>query len=67
MSAFARLIPFLVILICLLGLYQIYGAIMFGLSGQYAFAVFYALFGFGGLVLGWALWSHRRKLSQPRR
>ena len=66
MNAFARLIPFLTIVICLLGLYQIYGAIMFGLSGQHAFAAFYGLFGFAGLVLGWALWSHRGKLSPPK-
>ena len=66
MNAFARLIPFLTIVICLLGLYQIYGAIMFGLSGQHAFAAFYGVFGFAGLVLGWALWSHRGKLSPPQ-
>ncbi|HEX2723392.1 MAG TPA: hypothetical protein VHM24_10765 [Gemmatimonadaceae bacterium] len=64
MSAFARLIPFLTIVISLLAIYQIYGAIMFALSGQYAFAAFYALFGFGGFILAWALWSHRRKFLQ---
>lgn len=66
MSAFARLIPFLTILVCLLALYQLYNAAMFGFSGQYAFAAFYTLFGFGGFVLGWALWSHRGKFSPPR-
>lgn len=63
MRAFARLIPFLSIVICFLALYQIYGAAMFALSGQIAFALFYALFGFGGFVLAWTLWSNRGKLS----
>lgn len=67
MSAFARLIPFLTAVICLLALYQIYGGMMFALSGQYAFAAFYALFGFGGFVLAWTLWSNRKKLSPPTR
>ena len=67
MSAFARLIPFLSIVICLLALYQFYGEVMFALSGQVGFAIFYALFGFGGFVLAWALWSNRRKLSPPTR
>jgi hypothetical protein len=65
LRAFARLIPFLTAVIFLLALYQIYGAVLFGLSGQYAFAAFYALFGFGGFVLGWVLWSNRKKMSPP--
>ena len=65
MRAFARLIPFLTAVIFLLALYQIYGAVLFALSGHYAFAAFYALFGFGGFVLGWVLWSNRKKMSPP--
>ena len=63
MRAFARLIPFLSLVIVFLALYQIYGAVMFAMSGQIAFALFYGLFGFGGFVLAWTLWSNRRKLS----
>ncbi len=66
MRAFAKLIPFLTIIIGLLALYQFYGAAMFALSGQYAFGAFYALFGFAGLVLAWALWSNRAKFSPPQ-
>lgn len=67
LSAFARLIPFLSIVICLLALYQIYGAVMFAMSGQLGFGLFYGLFGFGGFVLAWALWSNRGKLSSSAR
>jgi membrane associated rhomboid family serine protease len=63
--AFARLIPLLTIVISLLALYQIYGAVMFAISGQIAFGLFYALFGFAGLVLAWSLWSNRRRFSPP--
>ena len=65
MRAFARLIPILTAIITLLALYQFYGASMFAISGQYAFALFYAVFGFAGLVLAWALWSNRGKFSPP--
>lgn len=67
MRAFAKLIPFLTLIIGLLALYQFYGASMFAVSGQYGFAVFYAIFGFAGLVLAWALWSNRGKFSPPER
>jgi len=65
LTAFARLIPYLVIIIAALAIYQFYTAIMFAVQSMYAFAVFNAVFGFAGLVLAWALWTHRRSFGPP--
>lgn len=65
LSAFSRLIPFLVAIIAALALYQLYTALMFLTQSMYAFALFNAVFGFAGVVLGWALWTHRSKLRPP--
>jgi hypothetical protein len=65
LSAFARLIPFLVAIIAVLALYQFYTAIMFALQSSYAFALFNAVFGFAGIVLARALWTHRRSFGPP--
>lgn len=65
LAAFARLIPFLVVIIGLLALYQFYTAIMFAAQSMYAFALFNAVFGFAGIVLGWALWNHRKGFGPP--
>ena len=65
LSAFARLIPFLVIIIGLLALYQFYTALMFAIQSSYAFALFNAVFGFAGVVLARALWTHRRSFGGP--
>jgi len=65
LSAFARLIPFLVVIIALLALYQFYTAIMFAVQSMYAFALFNAVFGLGGVVLARALWTHRQSLRPP--
>ena len=61
MSAVARLIPLLIVIISLLAVYQFYTAIMFAVQSMYAFALFNAVFGFAGFVLAWALWTHRSK------
>lgn len=65
LGAFARLIPFLVIIIAGLAVYQFYTAIMFAVQSMYAFAVFNAVFGFAGVVLARALWTHRRTFGPP--
>ncbi len=65
MSAFARLIPFLLVIIGLLALYQFYTALMFSVQHMYAFALFNAVFGFGGVVLARALWAHRKGFRPP--
>ena len=65
LAAFARLIPFLVVIIGILALYQFYTAIMFAVQSMYAFAVFNAVFGFGGIVLARALWTHRKSFRPP--
>ena len=64
-SAFSKLIPFLVIIIGALALYQFYTALMFVMQSLYAFALFNAVFGFAGVVLIRALWSHRKKFNSP--
>jgi fatty-acid desaturase len=65
MSAFARLVPFLVIVIVLLAVYQFYTAAMFAAQAMYAFALFNAVFGFAGIVLARALWAHRSSFRPP--
>ena len=65
LSAFSRLIPFLVVIIGALALYQFYTALMFLTQSMYAFALFNAVFGFAGVALGWALWTNRSKLRPP--
>lgn len=67
MSSFVRLIPFLVIIIGLLALYQLYNGLMFAIGGQFPFALFYAVFGFAGFVLAWSLWSNRQKFAPRQR
>ncbi len=64
MRSFARLIPFLVVVIALLALYQLYGAFLAAGAGNWPFAAFYALFGFAGFVLVRALWTHRKGLKR---
>lgn len=65
LAAFARLIPFLVVIIAILALYQFYTAIMFAVQSMYAFALFNAVFGFSGVVLARALWNHRKGFGPP--
>ncbi len=65
MSAFARLIPFLLVIIAALVVYQIYTAVMFATQSMYAFALFNAVFGFGGIALARALWIHRKGFGPP--
>jgi hypothetical protein len=65
MSAFGRLVPFLMVIIGLLALYQFYTALMFAMQSMYAFALFNAVFGFAGIVLARALWTHRKSFRPP--
>ncbi len=65
MSAFGRLVPFLIVIIALLALYQFYTAAMFAVQSMYAFALFNAVFGFAGVALAWALWTNRKSLRPP--
>jgi len=62
-----RLIPFLVVIVSLLALMQLYGAVMLAFGSKYAFAALYALFGFAGFVLARALWNHRAKIASGSR
>jgi hypothetical protein len=65
LSAFARLIPFLVFIIAALVVYQLYTAVMFATESMYAFALFNAVFGFAGIALARALWIHRKGFGPP--
>lgn len=65
MRSFARLIPFLIVVIVALALYQLYGAFVAASAGNWPFAVFYTVFGFAGFVLVRALWTHRKGLHKP--
>jgi len=65
LSAFARLIPFLVFIIGAFVLFQLYTAVMFAAQSMYAFAVFNAVFGFAGIALARALWVNRKNLGPP--
>ena len=63
MSAFGRLSPLLTAIVVVFALFQLYTAIMFLVSRQYAFGAFYLVFSFAGLALARALWTNRRKLG----
>jgi ABC-type uncharacterized transport system permease subunit len=63
MSAFGRLIPFLMVVIIAFALFQLYTAIMFLSQRQFAFAAFNLVFSFAGFALARALWTNRSKLS----
>ena len=65
LSAFSRLIPFLIVIIGVLALYQFYTAFLFLTRSMYAFALFNAVFGFGGVALIRALWINRGKSRPP--
>lgn len=65
MQSFARLIPFLIVVIIALAVYQIFGAFLAASAGNWPFAAFYAVFGFAGFVLVRALWAHRKGLHKP--
>lgn len=65
MRSFARLIPFLIVVILALALSQLYGAFVAASAGNWPFAAFYTLFGFAGFVLVRALWTHRKGLPKP--
>jgi hypothetical protein len=66
MAAFLRLIPFLVVIISGLAIYQLYGAVMFATRGDWGMMALYGLLAVAGFVLAWTLWSNRRKLLAPR-
>ena len=56
---FTALIPFLTFIVVAFGLIQLYTAITFAIQRQFAFALFYAVFGLAGFVLARALWTNR--------
>ena len=61
LSAFGKLIPVLIVVVLLFALYQLYTAIMFLTSKQYAFGVFNLVFSFAGVALARALWINRSR------
>lgn len=62
-----KLIPFLVVIVLLLALMQLYGAVMLAFGREYAFAALYGLVGFAGFALARALWGHRSKIASGGR
>jgi len=63
MSAFGRLIPFLIAVVVAFALFQLYTAIMFLSRHEYAFGAFNLVFSFGGFALARALWTNRSRLK----
>lgn len=63
MPAFARLIPFLTVIVTALAIFQLYTAARFGLQGEYPFAAFYGVFALAGFALARALWVNRRRFN----
>ncbi len=62
MSAFGRLVPFLIFVVIVFALFQLYTAITFLRHGMYAFSAFNLVFSFGGFALARALWINRSRL-----
>lgn len=66
MTSFVKLIPFLVAIIGLFALLQLYTAIMYAAHSNYPFAALYIVLGFAGVALARALWVQRRKFGAPK-
>jgi hypothetical protein len=63
MSAFGKMIPVIIVIVSLFALFQLYTAIRFLVSGQYAFGVFNLVFSFAGVALARALWVNRSRFT----
>jgi hypothetical protein len=61
-SAFGRLIPFLVVIVVAFSLLQLYTAIMAFMQKAYPVGALNLVFSFAGLALARALWTNRAKL-----
>ncbi len=59
------LLSLLAVVTTVLALYQFFGAYLAMRQRAWSFALFYGLFGFGGVVLSRALWTSR-KLFEKR-
>lgn len=65
MNSFARLIRFLVVIICGLAIYQLYGAVLFAARQDWPMTGLYGLLSIAGFVLARTLWSNREKFAAP--
>ena len=60
---FAKLIPFLILIVVMFALLQLYSAIVLLSQRSYAMGSLYLVFSFAGLALARALWTTRRRLK----
>ncbi len=58
------LFPILALLVALFGLYHLFAGGLAIQQHNWPFAVFYLVFGFGGLALAQALWRATRRLGR---
>jgi hypothetical protein len=65
-TGFGRLIPFLTVIVVAFATLQVYTALMYGLSSQFAFAALYGVLALAGFALARALWINRHKLTSRR-
>lgn len=65
MTPIIRLIPFLVVIICGLAIYQLYGAVLFAVRQDWPMTGLYGLLSIAGFVLARTLWSNRGKFAAP--
>ncbi len=63
MSAFARLIPLLLIIISGFALYQLFVAMLFASRQQWGFAALYILMALAGGALARMLWINKKRLT----
>ncbi len=63
MSAFARLVPLLLIIISGFALYQLFVAMLFASRQQWGFAALYILMALAGAALARMLWINKKRLS----
>lgn len=59
---FVKLIPFLIAIVIIFALLQLYSAIVLLSQRSYAMGGLYLVFSFAGLALARALWTSRRRL-----
>ena len=63
MPSFVKLIPFLVAIIGMFALLQLYSGIMYAVNANYPFAALYIVLAFAGIALARALWVQRGRFG----
>jgi hypothetical protein len=62
-GSFGKLIPFLLVLVSIFGVYQLAAAVLFAARGNWPFAGLYVVMSLAGFALARSLWINKARLS----